>query len=108
MALRSRRYSRPSPRRSDGRLTVPPVPSPAESLRARVPPVGAPAARNGILPFPPLRLPRMSQPLGVLCVILHGHQPYVLHHGDWPHGEAWLYEAAAESYLPLLDVIEDA
>src|SRR5690606_1880406 len=33
------------------------------------------------------------------------HLPYVLHHGDYPHGEAWLFEAAAETYLPLLDMI---
>src|SRR4051794_32063859 len=47
----------------------------------------------------------MSDHLGCLCIVLHGHLPYVLHHGAWPHGEAWLYEAAAETYLPLLDVI---
>src|SRR3954447_13770580 len=45
------------------------------------------------------------EPLGALCLVLHGHLPYVLHHGAWPHGEAWLYEAAAETYLPLLDII---
>src|SRR5687768_17151622 len=47
----------------------------------------------------------MSDPLGALCIVLHGHLPYVLHHGTHPHGEAWLFEAAAETYLPLLDVI---
>lgn len=47
----------------------------------------------------------MSDPLGSLCIVLHGHLPYVLHHGSYPHGEAWLYEAAAETYLPLLDMI---
>lgn len=47
----------------------------------------------------------MSEPLGKLCIVLHAHLPYVLHHGDTPHGEAWLYEAAAETYLPLLDLI---
>jgi 1,4-alpha-glucan branching enzyme len=47
----------------------------------------------------------MSDPLGSLCIVLHGHLPYVLHHGSFPHGEAWLYEAAAETYLPLLDMI---
>src|SRR3954471_222747 len=47
----------------------------------------------------------MSDHLGCLCIVLHGHLPYVLHHGTYPHGEAWLYEAAAETYLPLLDVI---
>jgi 1,4-alpha-glucan branching enzyme len=47
----------------------------------------------------------MSDSSGSLCIVLHAHIPYVLHHGHWPHGEAWLYEAAAEVYLPLLDVI---
>jgi 1,4-alpha-glucan branching enzyme len=47
----------------------------------------------------------MSDPLGSLCIVLHGHLPHVLHHGSYPHGEAWLFEAAAETYLPLLDMI---
>ena len=47
----------------------------------------------------------MSEPVGNLCIVLHGHLPYVLHHGSHPHGEAWLFEAAAETYLPLLDMI---
>jgi len=38
------------------------------------------------------------------ALVLHSHIPYVLAHGSWPHGMDWLYEAAAESYLPLLDV----
>ena len=33
--------------------------------------------------------------------------PYVLRHGVWPHGEDWLYEAAAECYLPLLALIDE-
>ena len=37
-------------------------------------------------------------------LVLHSHIPYVMSHGNWPHGMDWLYEAAAESYLPLLDV----
>src|SRR3954470_3034972 len=49
----------------------------------------------------------MAQSLGRLCLVLHGHLPYVLHHGNYPHGEAWLYEAAAETYLPLLEVLDD-
>src|SRR5687767_7680605 len=53
-----------------------------------------------LLPFAP-----MSRPLGALCIVLHGHLPYVLHHGSYPHGEAWLYEAAAETYLPILDMV---
>src|SRR5580658_7689013 len=47
----------------------------------------------------------MSDSLGTLCIALHGHLPYVLHHGSYPHGEAWLFEAAAETYLPILDMI---
>ncbi|NLX06574.1 MAG: DUF1957 domain-containing protein [Phycisphaerae bacterium] len=47
----------------------------------------------------------MAETLGSLCFVLHGHLPHVLHHGSWPHGEAWLYEAAAETYLPILDMI---
>ncbi len=43
--------------------------------------------------------------VGNLCIVLHGHLPYVLNHGTYPHGEAWLYEAAAETYLPLLDMV---
>ncbi|MEM6561907.1 MAG: hypothetical protein AAF656_09910, partial [Planctomycetota bacterium] len=50
----------------------------------------------------------MSEPLGDLCIVLHGHLPYVLHHGSYPHGEFWLYEAAAETYLPILDFIGEA
>ncbi len=50
---------------------------------------------------------RMPEPLGRLCLVLHGHLPYVLHHGVWPHGESWLYEGAAETYLPLLDLLDE-
>jgi len=45
--------------------------------------------------------------IGSFCLVLHGHLPYVLRHGLWPHGEDWLYEAAAETYLPLLDLIDE-
>ncbi len=47
----------------------------------------------------------MPDPLGSFCLVLHGHLPYVLRHGTWPHGEDWLYEAAAETYLPLLSML---
>jgi 1,4-alpha-glucan branching enzyme len=43
--------------------------------------------------------------LGSFCLVLHGHLPWVLNHGNWPHGEVWLFEAAAETWLPLLDVV---
>ena len=42
---------------------------------------------------------------GRVQFVLHGHMPYVLHHGTWPHGSHWLYEAALEVYLPLLDLL---
>ena len=45
--------------------------------------------------------------IGSFCLVLHGHLPYVLRHGTWPHGEDWLYEAAAETYLPLLATIDE-
>ena len=44
---------------------------------------------------------------GNYILILHTHLPWVLHHGDWPHGEDWLTEAAAECYIPLLNVFND-
>jgi 1,4-alpha-glucan branching enzyme len=49
----------------------------------------------------------MSHSIGSVCIVLHGHLPYVLRHGVWPHGEDWLYEAAAETYLPILAAIDE-
>jgi 1,4-alpha-glucan branching enzyme len=46
----------------------------------------------------------MAQPLGTFSLVLHSHIPYVLAHGRSPHGTDWLSEAAAETYLPLLNV----
>src|SRR5258707_833637 len=40
------------------------------------------------------------------ALVLHTHLPYVIRHGRWPHGSDWLCEAAAESYLPLLRLLE--
>ncbi len=37
-------------------------------------------------------------------LVLHSHLPWVLSHGVWPHGAEWLFEAAAETYIPLLKV----
>ncbi|KPK69172.1 hypothetical protein AMJ71_09985 [candidate division TA06 bacterium SM1_40] len=42
--------------------------------------------------------------LGSFTLVLHAHLPYVLSHGRWPHGVDWLNEAAAECYMPLLDM----
>lgn len=47
-----------------------------------------------------------SDPRPAFCLVLHGHLPWVLHHGRWPHGEDWLFEAAAETWLPLLRVLD--
>ncbi len=44
---------------------------------------------------------------GNFVLILHTHLPWVLHHGDWPHGVDWLSEAVAECYIPLLNVFND-
>lgn len=46
----------------------------------------------------------MPEPLGYFTFVLHSHLPYVIGHGRWPHGMDWLNEAAAESYIPLLQV----
>jgi 1,4-alpha-glucan branching enzyme len=46
------------------------------------------------------------RPPTTLVLVLHGHLPDVLGHGTWPHGANWLYEAAAETYLPFLRVAE--
>ncbi len=45
----------------------------------------------------------MTQDKPAFTFVLHTHLPYVLYHGSWPHGTDWLYEAAAECYLPLLN-----
>lgn len=45
-------------------------------------------------------------PVGHLVLVLHTHLPWVLGHGEWPHGEAWLHEAAAECYLPILRLLD--
>ena len=43
---------------------------------------------------------------GKLVFVLHSHLPYVIAHGKWPHGMDWINEAAAETYIPLLQVFE--
>ncbi|AFV76939.1 hypothetical protein Theos_1930 [Thermus oshimai JL-2] len=41
-----------------------------------------------------------------LALVLHAHLPYVRAHGMWPFGEETLYEAMAETYLPLLRALD--
>lgn len=48
-----------------------------------------------------------KRPSAYLTFTLHAHLPYVVNHGTWPHGLEWLHEAAAETYLPLLRVIDN-
>jgi len=43
---------------------------------------------------------------GYFALVLHSHLPYVLGHGTWPHGAEWLYEAASETYIPLLMMLD--
>lgn len=44
---------------------------------------------------------------GYFAFVLHSHLPYVISHGRWPHGTDWLCEAAAETYLPILQVVRE-
>lgn len=44
---------------------------------------------------------------GHFAFVLHGHLPYVLAHGRWPHGMDWLSEAAAETYIPVIRVLSE-
>lgn len=45
---------------------------------------------------------------GFFHLVLHGHVPYVLSHGTWPHGEVWLQETAWETYVSLLEFLFEA
>ncbi|MCH7922887.1 MAG: DUF1957 domain-containing protein [Nitrospinae bacterium] len=47
----------------------------------------------------------VTEPMGYFTFVLHAHLPYVVGHGRWPHGMDWLNEAAAETYIPLLNVL---
>ncbi len=49
----------------------------------------------------------MSEPVGAICIVLHGHIPYVLGHSTWPHGSNMIFEAAADTYIPLLWALEE-
>lgn len=42
---------------------------------------------------------------GSCCLVLHSHLPWLPHHGSWPVGEEWLYQAWAHSYLPVVDLL---
>ncbi|MEA3408200.1 MAG: 1,4-alpha-glucan branching protein domain-containing protein [Chloroflexota bacterium] len=42
---------------------------------------------------------------GAFSFVLHSHLPYCRLAGRWPHGEEWIHEALAETYVPLLDAL---
>jgi len=44
--------------------------------------------------------------LGTFSLVLHTHLPWLAHHGRWPVGEEWLYQAWAGSYLPIVRVLD--
>jgi 1,4-alpha-glucan branching enzyme len=43
---------------------------------------------------------------GRFALVLHTHLPWLAHHGRWPVGEEWLYQAWAGSYLPLARMLD--
>ena len=43
---------------------------------------------------------------GELALVLHTHLPELRHHGVWPVGEEWLFEAWGTSWLPVTAVLE--
>ncbi|MCC7431086.1 DUF1957 domain-containing protein [bacterium] len=45
--------------------------------------------------------------VGSFVLVLHSHLPYVVNNGTWPFGIDWLYEAAAETYIPLINVLNE-
>lgn len=49
----------------------------------------------------------MTAPVGAFTFMLHSHLPYARQAGMWPHGEEWVHEAIAETYVPLLNALYD-
>lgn len=45
--------------------------------------------------------------VGAFTFVLHSHIPYCRKYGAWPFGEEWIFEAICETYIPLLEAIED-
>ena len=41
--------------------------------------------------------------IGAFTFVLHSHLPYARQAGMWPHGEEWVHEAIADTYVPILD-----
>lgn len=42
---------------------------------------------------------------GSFALVLHSHIPYCRKSGVWPFGEEWVFEAMAETYIPILDLL---
>lgn len=42
---------------------------------------------------------------GLLTLVLHSHIPYCRKSGVWPFGEEWVFEAMAETYIPVVDLL---
>jgi 1,4-alpha-glucan branching enzyme len=48
----------------------------------------------------------VPQQVGSFALVLHSHLPWLAHHGSWPVGEEWLYQAWSASYLPLVEMLD--
>jgi 1,4-alpha-glucan branching enzyme len=49
----------------------------------------------------------MASAQGAFTFVLHSHLPYARQAGMWPHGEEWVHEAIAETYVPLWSALHD-
>lgn len=49
----------------------------------------------------------MATKKGAFTFVLHSHLPYARQAGMWPHGEEWVHEGLAETYIPLLNALYD-
>ena len=46
------------------------------------------------------------EPIGTFSLVLHTHLPWVAHHGTWPVGEEWLFQAFTGSWRRVLVMLE--
>jgi 1,4-alpha-glucan branching enzyme len=44
---------------------------------------------------------------GAAVIVLQGHIPYTRQIGPWLHGESWLHDSLAETYIPLFSTLSD-
>ncbi len=44
---------------------------------------------------------------GAFTFVLHSHLPYARNAGKWPHGEEWVHEAIADTYIPILNALNE-